>query len=188
MKKFLGWAFLSLLHATNTQQLYTHNLKKQTQDLLSFDVGNKHYNFSKEIFYKNTPDKPDIVCVRSQRNQQRLPALCAVSKGKDVKMDLAYKFPYLTIEQGYYANDFYYKTYFTFRLLQENFYLHQFSEQVFNSKEDKHPVRTWIFYRQPRDDPQKRHPSILGDPTISFDELKKRCYQNGYCKNWWSAF
>ncbi|WP_120953199.1 hypothetical protein [Helicobacter sp. L8] len=155
----------------------THDLHIQIQNLLSFDVDGKHYNFSKEIVYQNTPDKPSSVCVGIQRNQEHLPELCG--KGKNATMDLVYKFPYLTIEQGHYDNDFYYKTYFTYKLLQGNFYLHQYSQQAFNSKEEKHPVRTWIFYRQPRDDPQREHPIALGD--LKFDQLKEQCYQRGDC-------
>ncbi len=187
MKNFLGMlVLLGLLHATNAQS-NMRNLKIQIQDLLSFNVKGDRYSFSKETTYDKSLDIPLKICMLIRHNQVLLSQLCA-SAGTQI--DVVYKFPYLTIESGGYERDGIYYTYYTtLKLVDKTFYLHQFSQQSFRSKGDKHPTRTWIFYRQPRDDPQKRHLMTLKDLKDGFyNRLEAQCRRNGYCIDWWFGF
>ncbi|WP_104577951.1 hypothetical protein [Helicobacter felis] len=160
----------------------THQIK--IQELLSFNVNNDRYSFSKRITYTDSPESPSSICILTRHNGTLLSRTLCIHQGQ---VDLAYKFPYLTFEMGQYdssTDNIYTKLYVTFKLVENTFYLHQFSQQFFRVGENgnKQVVRTLIFYRQSRDDPKKRHLMSLDSLEPGFtQELQAQCYDKGYC-------
>ncbi|WP_162982699.1 hypothetical protein [Helicobacter vulpis] len=159
-------------------------VKTKTEDLLSFQAGADRYSFSKRITYVDNPEDSNSVCVLTRHNGKLLSRTLCIHQGQ---VDLAYKFPYLTFEMGHYdpsEDNIYTKLYVTFKLVDNTFYLHQFSQQFFREADngDRQVVRTLIFYRQSRDDPRKRHLLSLDSLEPGFTQkLQTQCFEKGYC-------
>ncbi len=158
--------------------------RTKNEDLLSFNVGNDRYSFSKRTTYVNNPNDPNSICVLARHNGKLLSRTLCIHQGQ---VDLAYKSPYLTFEMGQHdpsADNIYTKLYVTFKLVKGTFYLHQFSQQFFRVGDngDKKVVRTLIFYRQSRDDPHRHNLMSLDSLEPGFtQELQAQCFDRGYC-------
>lgn len=121
-----------------------------------------------------SPNKPDVN------------AIC--SYGINEKARIYFKGAYFTI--GFEINDFrhrnVYKNYTTYKFIDDDFYLYQYSREYFKAGDKKGQFvldKTDIFYRQPRDDKSK---SVLIPISVAnqqfMDNLVKQCYKNGKCK------
>ena len=80
------------------------------------------------------------------------------------------------------------ENYYTFRLINDTFYLHQYSQKYFYydrfcDRFDERLISSNIFYRQPRDDPKKEN--LIPLDSINDELLQRlvgRCYETGLCK------
>ena len=77
------------------------------------------------------------------------------------------------------------KTYLTFRLIGDRFYLHQYSRENENVSNEGNveSIKSHIYYRQPRDDPKKEN--LIPLDSINDELLQRlggRCYETGLCK------
>ena len=80
------------------------------------------------------------------------------------------------------------ESYYTFRLINDIFYLHQYSQKYFHydrfcGRFDDRLISFDIFYRQPRDDPKKENLIPLDSINDEFfSKLTELCYKAGHCK------
>ncbi|WP_163535187.1 hypothetical protein [Helicobacter suis] len=73
---------------------------------------------------------------------------------------------------------------YTLRLIDGEFWLHQYSEQNFKIGPNgmQKLIGTQIVYRQSRDDPQREHPINFRSLDSNFQEdLLSKCKKSGYC-------
>lgn len=114
----------------------------------------------------------------------------------DGNMDIQTKGNFWTLENK--SNEFGYEIshrneyYYTFKLINNTFYLYQYSKKYFYydrfcDRFDDRLISFDIFYRQPRDDPKKENlmPLHSVNETL-FSKLTEQCYKIGHCKkvNW----
>ena len=80
------------------------------------------------------------------------------------------------------------ESYYTFRLINDIFYLHQYSQKYFYydrfcGRFDDRLISFNIFYRQSRDDPKKENLIPLDSINDElFSKLAESCYKAGHCK------
>ncbi|RDU60638.1 hypothetical protein CQA53_10705, partial [Helicobacter didelphidarum] len=71
--------------------------------------------------------------------------------------------------------------YYTFKLINGKFYLHQYSQENFD---DEVLDKTFIYYRAPRDEPKGKHRILLDSVNDELlQELESKCYKDGKCKD-----
>ncbi|MFC3847991.1 hypothetical protein ACFOPX_05565 [Helicobacter baculiformis] len=110
---------------------------------------------------------------------------CTDRKGLDVGRQLTTKGAFFTLRLSDFLkphNDRAYRDYFTFKLADHRFYLHEYSREVLTCRGSCHDLdydtlvlRTQIFYRQSRDDPQNQHPISL---QTFFESLNNGNFEN----------
>ena len=110
------------------------------------------------------------------------------SYGINEEAHIDFKDAYFTIvfENNDFRNRKVYKNYTTFKFIDDDFYLYQYSREYFKAGDKKGQFvldKTDIFYRQPRDDKNKSVLIPISAATQQFrDNLEKQCYKNGKCK------
>ena len=113
-------------------------------------------------------------------------AICSYGINEKARID--FKGAYFTIvfEINDFRNRNVYKDYTTYKFIDDDFYLYQYSREYFKAGDKKGQFvldKTDIFYRQPRDDKSK---SVLIPISVAnqqfMDNLVKQCYKNGKCK------
>lgn len=111
------------------------------------------------------------------------------SKGINEEARIDFKGEYFTIvfENNDFRNRKVYKNYTTFKFIDDDFYLYQYSREYFKAGDGEGqfvPDKTDIFYRQPRDDKNKSvliPISVVNQPFR--ENLEKQCYKSGKCKD-----
>lgn len=110
-------------------------------------------------------------CVKVFKNLAPIQEFCF---NGDFIIKIEHKMPFFTIKTykqdriGNITN-----TYLTFRLIDNRFYLHQYSRENENASDDGNAesIKSHIYYRQPRDDPKKEN--LIPLDSIN-DELLQR--------------
>ena len=110
------------------------------------------------------------------------------SKGINEEARIDFKDAYFTIvfEINDFRNRNVYKNYTTYKFIDDDFYLYQYSREYFKAGDKKGQFvldKTDIFYRQPRDDKNKSvliPISVVNQPFR--ENLEKQCYKSGKCK------
>lgn len=114
-------------------------------------------------------------------------AICSYGINEEARID--FKGTYFTIvfEINDFRNRNVYKNYTTYKFIDDDFYLYQYSREYFKSGDKKGQFvldKTDIFYRQPRDDKDK---SVLIPISVAnqqfMENLVKQCYKSGKCKD-----
>lgn len=108
------------------------------------------------------------------------------SKGINEEARIDFKGAYFTIVFDYFRDRNVHKTYTTYKFIDDDFYLYQYSREYFKEGDNEGQFvldKTDIFYRQPRDDKNKSVLIPISAATQQFrDNLEKQCYKSGKCK------
>ena len=119
-------------------------------------------------------------------NKADVNAVCSYGINEEARID--FKGAYFTIvfENNDFRNRNVYKDYTTYKFIDDDFYLYQYSREYFKAGDKKGQFvldKTDIFYRQPRDDKSK---SVLIPISVAnqqfMENLVKQCYKSGKCK------
>lgn len=108
------------------------------------------------------------------------------SKGINEEARIDFKGAYFTIVFDYFRDRNVNKTYTTYKFIDDDFYLYQYSREYFKEGDGAGQFvldKTDIFYRQPRDDKNKSVLIPISAVNQPFREnLEKQCYKSGKCK------
>lgn len=162
--------------------------KKFSGKKYGFALVEAREDFDEEYRTENT-HKQRAHCaavIKYMPNQADVNAICSYGINEEARID--FKGAYFTIV--FEINDFrdrnVYKNYTTFKFIDDDFYLYQYSREYFKAGDKKGQFvldKTDIFYRQPRDDKSK---SVLIPISVAnqqfMENLVKQCYKSGKCK------
>ncbi|WP_120951513.1 hypothetical protein [Helicobacter sp. L8] len=153
---------------TANMQTMTHHQEAYTFIFAAFNYGSSHYYTCMGILHAKHLER----------------GFCTDRNGFDVGMQLFIKGTFFTLRVSgrLKPGDRAYRDYFTFKLVNHRFYLHQYSQEMltcrgscYNLDYDTSILRTQIFYRQSRDDPQSQHPISL---QTFFESLRNGNVEN----------
>ncbi|WP_120955922.1 hypothetical protein [Helicobacter mehlei] len=178
-------------------------------DTKTLKQGQDVYTFILEIWLRDSPPNefPYHSCLGILRQGQLQRAFCMEQRGDYTYKRISYTFksPFFTLSikqdlkcgsQSYYTPHI---DYYTFRLIEGQFYLHQYSREVFYATDcdwdrgNSEHLMTQIFYRQPRDDPEGKHRISMQEfvdnmPRGDFGNqaikarMQESCLQRGLCR------
>lgn len=170
--------------------------------------GQDVYTFILEIWLGDYPNESPYYysCLGILHQGQLQRTFCMEQRGYYTYKRISYTFksPFFTLsikqdlkcKGGFFTPHI---DYYTFRLIESKFYLHQYSREVFYAtdcywdRENSEHLTTQIFYRQPRDDPEGKHRISMQEflanmPRDNFGNraikarMQETCFQKGLCQ------
>ncbi|WP_104759675.1 hypothetical protein [Helicobacter bizzozeronii] len=177
-------------------------------DTKTLKQGQDVYTFILEIWIRDSPPNefPYHSCLGILHQGQLQRAFCMEQRGDYTyqRTSYAFKSPFFTlsIEQDLECKGKFFTPHidhYTFGLIEGQFYLHQYSREVFYAtdcdwdRENSEHLTTQIFYRQSRDDPEGKHRISMQDfvanmPRGDFGNqalkarIQESCFQRGLCR------
>lgn len=162
--------------ANSLQKMYIKNLPYPNVLIDSYDMDFKNKQYFVATMQNYNKDYLGNIalsfnCVKVFENLAPMQEFCF---NGDFIIRVEHKMPFFTIKTykqdriGNITN-----TYLTFRLIDNRFYLHQYSRENEKTSDESNAesIKSHIYYRQPRDDPKKKN--LIPLDSINDDLLQR---------------